>query len=310
MIQELKTAVLIPCFNEEKSISKVVKDFRKNLPDAYIYVYDNNSTDKTADIAKKQGATVKFEKVRGKGNVVKRMFSDIEADIYIIVDGDSTYDATVSGYMIKLLIEKNLDMVVGIRKSTDKEAYRYGHVLGNKVLTWSVSKIFNSEFTDMLTGFRVMSKRFVKTFPLTSSGFEIETELTIHATEIGASFEEVETKYKSREQDSYSKLNTWSDGLKISLLIFSLFKDHRPLLFFSIFSFIFFLLSIFLATPIIMTWIDTGLVPRLPSAVLSLGLMIFSFFSLLSGIILDGISRHRKESKRLKYLEYKPVITN
>jgi glycosyltransferase involved in cell wall biosynthesis len=301
-------AILIPCFNEELTISKVINDFQGALPHAAIYVYDNASTDNTFKAAEKAGAIVYQEKARGKGNVIRRMFSDIEADIYIMVDGDDTYEAHKSIEMVDQLNKNNLDMVVGVRKTSNFHGeYRRGHVFGNWMLTSSVALIFGSGFSDMLSGYRVMSRRFVKSFPIMSKGFEIETEMTIHALQVGASYAEKETIYNSRPEGSESKLNTLKDGIRILGTIILLFKEEKPFYFFSAFSLLFFVVSLLLSVPIFITYINTGLVPRIPTAVLSTGLMIMSFGSLISGIILDSLSRLRLQSKKLNYLMYKSL---
>ena len=299
-------AILVPCYNEELTISTVVNDFKRALPQAVIYVYDNASTDNTSEVAKKAGAKVYQEDGRGKGNVIRRMFSDVEADIYIMVDGDDTYEAHKCTEMVDQLIRKNLDMVVGVRKTSNLNGeYRRGHAFGNWMLTSSVSLIFGGEFSDMLSGYRVMSRRFVKSFPVMSKGFEIETEMTVHALQVGASYAEIETVYNHRTEGSESKLNTIKDGIRILRMILLLFKEGRPFYFFSILSLLFFLVSLMLSVPIFITYMDSGLVPRIPTAVLSTGLMIMSFFSLISGVILDSLSRSRLESKRSNYLLYK-----
>ena len=298
-----RIAVLIPCFNEELTIPIVIQEFKLALPEARIYVYDNASLDNTSGVAREAGAEVYFEPNRGKGNVVKRMFADIEADIFIIVDGDNTYDASKSREMIDLLNNERLDMVVATRRTKNTEGeYRWGHVFGNRMLTNSVSLIFGRGFTDMLSGYRVMSRRFVKSFPVMSKGFEIETEMTVHSLQVGASFKEVETKYDSRPEGSVSKLNTFKDGFKILRMIFVLFKENKPFQFFGLLSLLFFIFSIAFSIPLFATYIQTGFVPRLPTAVLSTGLMILSFVCLISGVILDSLSRSRVEVKRMNYL--------
>lgn len=301
-------AILIPCFNEELTISSVVTDFRNVLPQAKIYVCDNASTDNTSKLAEKSGAIVFHEKIRGKGNVIRRMFSDIEADIYIMVDGDNTYEARKSEEMVDVLINSNLDMVVGVRKTSNSDGeYRRGHVFGNWMLTKSVSLIFGSGFSDMLSGYRVMSRRFVKSFPIMSKGFGIETEMTVHALQIGASYAEEDTIYNSRPKGSESKLSTVKDGIKILGTIILLFKEEKPFYFFSIMSLLFFLVSLILSFPIFITYLETGLVPRFPTAILSTGLMIMSFSSFISGVVLDSISRSKLQSKKLNYLMYKSL---
>ena len=298
-----RIAVLIPCFNEELTIPIVIQEFKLALPEARVYVYDNASLDNTSGVAREAGAEVYFEPNRGKGNVVKRMFADIEADIFIIVDGDNTYEASKSREMIDLLNNERLDMVVATRRTKNTEGeYRWGHVFGNRMLTNSVSLIFGRGFTDMLSGYRVMSRRFVKSFPVMSKGFEIETEMTVHSLQVGASFKEVETKYDSRPEGSVSKLNTFKDGFKILRMIFVLFKENKPFQFFGLLSLLFFIFSIAFSIPLFATYIQTGFVPRLPTAVLSTGLMILSFVCLISGVILDSLSRSRVEVKRMNYL--------
>tara|TARA_B110000008_G_C16942930_1_gene553242 strand:+ start:180 stop:1133 length:954 start_codon:yes stop_codon:yes gene_type:complete len=298
-------AVLIPCFNEETTINKVVSEFLLEIPKASIYVYDNASTDKTATEASKAGAIVRFEPNIGKGNVVSRMFADIEADIYIIVDGDDTYEVSKCSEMITKLVEENLDMLVATRKTQNSLGeYRWGHVFGNWLLTRSVSLIFGKGFSDMLSGYRVFSNRFIKSFPILSTGFEIETELTVHALQVGASFAEFETNYESRPEGSESKLNTFIDGFRILGMILILFKENKPFQFFGLFSLLFFVISIILSIPLLLTYMEVGLVPRIPTAILSTGLMILSFFSLISGVILDSLSRSRLESKKANYLLY------
>jgi glycosyltransferase involved in cell wall biosynthesis len=302
----LDIAVLIPCYNEEATIKKVVNDFQLGIPSALVYVYNNASTDGTVEIATKAGAIVRTEPNKGKGNVMRRMFSDIEADIYIIVDGDDTYEASKCLEMVNKLIDSNLDMVIASRKTENSEGeYRWGHVFGNRMLTRSVSLIFGHGFTDMLSGYRVMSHRFVKSFPIASKGFEIETEITIHALQIGASCAEIETLYDSRPEGSESKLNTFKDGFKILWMILILFKEGKPFQFFGLLSLFFFIISVVLSISIFSTYIETGMVPKIPTAVLSTGLMILSFFSLIAGVILDSLSRSRLEVKRANYLSYK-----
>ena len=300
--KDLSIAVLIPCYNEEVAIAKVVKDFKAELPQANIYVYDNNSTDDTVAKAKSAGAIVRREKIQGKGNVVRRMFADVEADIYVLVDGDDTYDASSIKQMITLLEDEKLDMVNGARVTDIKEAYRFGHRFGNRLLTKLVQMLFGNEIEDMLSGYRVFSRRFVKSFPALSTGFEIETELTVHALELKMPIAEVKTPYKNRPQGSVSKLHTYRDGFRILKSILTLLKEERPLLFFStLFIFLFFL-SVGLAWPIFIEYLKTGLVPRLPTAVLSTGIMILAFLSLFSGLILDTVTHGRWEIKRMRYL--------
>lgn len=302
-----KVAVIIPCYNEEIAIAKVVADFKKYLPEAVVYVYDNNSTDKTAEKARKAGAIVRVEPYQGKGNVVRRMFADIDADIYVMSDGDETYDIKRTPDLIKKLVDENLDMVVGARKEVDMAAYRVGHRTGNIILTKLVQKFFKHDLMDMLSGFRVFSKRFVKTFPAQSSGFEIETELTVHSLSSRIPMAEVETDYFARPIGSESKLATYKDGIRILLMIVNLVKDERPLLFFSSFAAFFFLLSLLFGIPVVEDFFQTHLVLRFPSAFLAMGLMLMSVISLLVGLILDSVSKSRKEVRRMAYLNYNPV---
>jgi glycosyltransferase involved in cell wall biosynthesis len=307
MNKTFKVAILIPCFNEEQTITKVVESFNKYLPDGIIYVYDNASVDDTFILAKSSGAIVRSEINRGKGNVIRRMFADIDADIFIMVDGDATYDISVVGTMIDKLIVDNLDMVIGARKHQVEEAYRRGHIFGNWGITYAVSFIFCKGFKDMLSGYRVMSKRFVKSFPITSSGFEIETEMAIHALQLRIPFCEIDTKYDVRPEGSESKLNTWRDGFRILKLIILLFKEQKPFKFFGFFFIVLASFSIVIALPLLYTWLEIGLVPRLPTAMLSTGLMLLAFISLLAGIILDSLSRARLEAKRMHYLNFNSV---
>lgn len=303
--ESYRIAVLVPCYNEEASIDKVVKDFRAALPTATIFVFDNNSTDKTAAIARAAGAEVFQEKHRGKGFVVRRMFADVDADIYVLVDGDATYDAPSARLMIERLIEGQLDMVVGSRVDQNKAAYRAGHRTGNRVLSTFVAWVFGPTFNDMLSGYRVFSRRFVKSFPVLSGGFEIETELTVHALELGLPADEIETPYYARLEGSSSKLNTWRDGFRILLTIASLYRAERPLPFFTGLGLIAALVSIGLAIPIVVTFLETGLVPRLPTAVLATGLMLLAFLCGGIGLVLDTVTRGRREMKLLAYLSHR-----
>jgi glycosyltransferase involved in cell wall biosynthesis len=294
--------VLVPCFNEEAAIGKVVKDFRATLPGSAIYVFDNNSTDRSSEIARAAGAKVFEEKHRGKGFVVRRMFADVDADIYVLVDGDATYDAPSVRRMIDRLIDGQLDMVVGSRVDKDKIAYRTGHRAGNRILSSFVAWVFGPSFSDMLSGYRVFSRRFVKSFPVLSGGFEIETELTVHALQLGLPVDEIETPYYARAEGTSSKLSTWRDGFRILLTIVNLYRAERPLPFFTVFGLIAALVSIVLAVPIIITFLETGLVPRLPTAVLSTGLMLLAFLCAGIGLVLDTVTRGRREMKLLAYL--------
>ncbi|MEM7359163.1 MAG: glycosyltransferase family 2 protein [Pseudomonadota bacterium] len=304
----MKVAVILPCYNEGPAIYQVVRSFKENLPEATVYVFDNASTDNTAEEALRAGATVHRVNRQGKGNVVRRMFADIEADCYLMADGDETYDASYARKLIDCLVNEKLDMVVGTREPVNKElAYRPGHVFGNKLLTGIVRFIFGTGFTDMLSGYRVFSRRFVKTFPAFSEGFEIETELTIHALRLGLPYAEVPTPYYERGEGSNSKLSTFKDGFRILWFIFILFKEHKPFPFFGILAIVLASLSVILATPLLMEFIATGLVPRLPTAILSTGLMISAVLSFITGVILDSLSLGRRENLQLQYLQYTPV---
>lgn len=297
-----RVAVLIPCYNEAASIATVVQDFRRALPDAEIYVYDNNSTDDTGRRAHAAGAVVRYEPRQGKGNVVRRMFADIEADAYVLVDGDATYDASDASAMVGLLIADQLDMVNGARAGDAKGAYRRGHRLGNRALSFLVSAAFGGGFRDMLSGYKVLSRRLVKSMPLLSSGFEIETELAVHALSLRMPVAEVTTHYRERPAGSESKLSTVKDGVRIARAIVILIKEERPLSFFFGLACALAVLSLALATPLFLTYVDTGLVPRLPTAVLAAAIMLLSFLSLTCGLILDTVTRGRKELKRIAYL--------
>ncbi len=299
-----RVAVIFPCYNEAASIGDCVRRFREVLPEATIYVYDNNSTDQTRAVAAAAGAIVRGETLRGKGNVMRRMFSDVEADIYVMADGDNTYDPDSAPKLIDRLVADNLDMVVGARIEQHDAAYRAGHRTGNFLLTWFVGFLFGSRFTDMLSGYRVFSRRFVKTFPALSEGFDIETELTVHTLLLNIPVAELPTPYGARVEGSVSKLNTYRDGVRILRAIVSLFRDERPLAFFSIVGFIMAALAIWLIIPVIETFLQTGLVPRLPTAILSASLMVLAFLNLACGLILDTVSQGRREQKRLAYLRY------
>jgi glycosyltransferase involved in cell wall biosynthesis len=299
-------AVLIPCYNEETAIGKVVGDFRQALPQAAIYVYDNNSRDRTAEVARAAGAIVRTETLQGKGNVVRRMFADIEADIYVLVDGDATYDAASAPKMIKALVDGPLDMVNGARVTTIQKAYRPGHRFGNWLLTSMAAWIFGDRFRDMLSGYRVMSRRYVKSFPALVTGFETETELTVHALELRMPTAEIETPYKERPPGSVSKLSTFHDGFRIFWTILVLVKEERPMQFFSLLSGFFALLSVVLVIPIVIEFLHTGLVPRYPTFIFATGLMILSFLSLTCGLVLDTVTRGRREMKRMRYLAIPP----
>ncbi len=310
-IDGFSVAVIIPCYNEEAAIGRVVRDFRQRLPSARIYIYDNGSSDRTAEIASAAGATVRSEPMRGKGNVVRRMFSDVDADIYVMTDGDETYDASSSRLMIEALISGNLDMVVGTRlDSTSNGLFPAGHRWGNAALTWFVGVLFGKRFRDVLSGYRVLSKRFVKSFPGLSTGFEIETELTIHALELRMPVGEIETPYFERPDGSSSKLATLPDGLKILWTIINLLRELRPLFFFGSVASVLAVLAIVLTYPLLGTYLETGLVPRFPTAILATGVMILSFVSFTCGIILDNVSSGRWEAKRMRYLSIPSVLNS
>jgi len=295
-------AVLVPCYNEEHAIAKVVGDFRSALSDAKVYVYDNNSTDSTVTAAKTAGAVVLRETRQGKGHVVRRMFNDIEADLYVLVDGDGTYDASQAPVMIDKLIAERLDMVVATRVDREVAAYRPGHRIGNRLLTGFVALVFGRSITDMLSGYRAFSRRFVKSFPILSSGFEIETELTIHALELELPVGEIAAPYYSRTSGSVSKLSTWSDGFRILWTVFKLYRAERPLSLFGGIGLALAVASIGLAIPVFITYVQEGVVPRLPTAVLSTGLMLLAFLCFACGLILDTVTRGRRELKLLAYL--------
>ncbi len=297
-------AVLLPCYNEEAAIGQVVRDFHEALPAARIFVYDNASTDNTAEVARKAGATVISEALRGKGNVVRRMFSDVEADIYVLADGDDTYDAAAAPKLIERLCSEQLDMVNAARRNTSDQAYRPGHQFGNRLFTKLVSRLFGERFGDILSGYRVFSRRFVKSFPALAKGFEIETELTVHALELRMPVAEVTTAYKERPEGSESKLNTFRDGFRILTTIVRLAKDERPLAFFSTAAVLLAAFAIALAVPLFLTFFETGLVPRLPTAVLVCALMLLASLSTACGLILDSVSLGRREMKRLHYLRF------
>jgi glycosyltransferase involved in cell wall biosynthesis len=298
-------AVLIPCYNEGRSIAKVVEDFRAALPGAAIVVFDNNSSDNTASEAQRAGARVFRETRQGKGFVVRRMFADVDADLYVLVDGDATYDAASAPKMIERLLHDRLDMVVASRRDSQVAAYRPGHRAGNRLFSNFVALVFGAAFTDILSGYRVLSRRFVKSFPLMSRGFEIETELTIHALELGLPVAEIETPYYARAEGSISKLSTWKDGFRIVRTMIGLFRAERPLAFFSAIAALLAAASIILAVPLMITYVETGLVPRLPTAVLCTGLMLAAFLSVASGLVLDTVTRGRRETKLLAYLSHR-----
>ena len=300
----MKIAVLLPCYNEETAIVQTVAGFRAALPDAMIYVYDNNSSDRTVDVARAAGAVVRTERMQGKGNVVRRMFADIDADVYVMADGDATYEAAAAPTLIARLVDEKLDMVVGARKSEIDDAYRRGHRLGNKMLTGMLTQVFGRSFTDILSGYRVFSRRFVKSFPVLSAGFEIETEISVHALELKMPTAEVVTAYAARPEGSVSKLSTYSDGWRILRTIAMLARFERPLAFFGFSGLVFAMMAIFLSIPLVLTYLQTGQVPRFPTAILATGLMILAFLNFFAGLILDTVVRGRREVRRLAYLQY------
>lgn len=299
---EASVAVVIPCFNESAAIGDVVRSFRAALPGARIYVFDNNSSDDTKRLAAQAGAIVRAETRQGKGNVVRRMFADVDAEIYVLVDGDGTYDAAAAPELIARLVEGEHDMVVAARRPVEADSYRRGHALGNRVLTGMVRIVFGKEITDLLSGYRVLSHRFVKSFPALSSGFEIETELGVHALELGIPFCEVETPYFARRGGSSSKLATFGDGWRILLAIVQLVKGERPLAFFATLAVLLAIPALIIGVQLWIEFVETGLVPRFPSAILATGLMLSAFLSLVCGLVLDTVTRGRQEMKRLAYL--------
>lgn len=299
----VRIAVLIPCYNEELAVGAVVHGFRSALPEATVYVFDNNSTDRTREVARSAGAVVRKELRQGKGHVVRRMFADVDADVYVLVDGDATYDAKSAPRLVEALFENGLDMVVGSRVSEDPgEAWRRGHQLGNILLTRTVAWLFGEGFGDMLSGYRVFSRRFVKSFPALTRGFEIETELTVHALQLAMPVLEVDTPYHARPEGSESKLSTYRDGARILSKIIQLFKNERPLAFFGGIAALLAAVAVALAWPVLMTFVETGLVPRFPTALLATGIMVLASLSVTCGVILDTVTHGRLEAKRIAYL--------
>jgi glycosyltransferase involved in cell wall biosynthesis len=299
-----RIAVILPCYNEEAAIAATVAGFREALPGATVYVYDNNSRDRTREIAAQAGAIVRIERQQGKGHVVRRMFADVDADIYLMADGDLTYDPKAAPAMVDQLIAEQLDMVVGTRKHEEKEAYRGGHVLGNKLFTGILSGLFGRSFSDIFSGYRVFSRRFVKSFPVLSSGFEIETEISVHALELRMPVGEVETAYGARPEGSESKLSTYSDGWRILKTIVTLYRVERPVLFYGGIGALFVGVAILLAIPLVLTYLDTGLVPRVPTAILVTGMTLVAVLCFFAGLILDTVTRGRREVRRLFYLSF------
>jgi glycosyltransferase involved in cell wall biosynthesis len=300
--QQTRIAVLLPCYNEEAAIGATVEGFRQALPGATIYVYDNNSRDRTREVAAAAGAVVRTETQQGKGCVVRRMFADIEADVYLMADGDLTYDPASAQQMVDLLLNEQFDMVVGTRKHDASEAYRGGHVLGNKLFTRLLAGLFGRSFTDIFSGYRAFSRRFVKSFPVLSQGFEIETEMSVHALELRMPVGEIETRYLARPEGSHSKLSTFRDGWRILKAIITLYRTERPVLFFGGIAALLVIAAVILAVPLVFTYLETGLVPRFPTAILVTGMIIVAVLSFFAGLILDTVTRGRREMRRLAYL--------
>lgn len=297
-----RIAVLLPCYNEEAAIAATVAGFRAALPDATIYVYDNNSKDRTREVAAEAGAVVRTERQQGKGHVVMRMFADVDADVYVMADGDLTYDPKAAPTMVDMLLAEQLDMVVGTRKHEEKSAYRGGHVLGNRIFTGLLSRLFGRSFSDIFSGYRVFSRRFVKSFPVISSGFEIETEISVHALELKMPVGEVATIYAARPEGSHSKLSTFSDGWRILRTIITLYRVERPALYYGLIGAVLVTLALLLAVPLVVTYLHTGLVPRVPTAILVTGIIIVAVLSFFAGLILDTVTRGRRELRRMAYL--------
>lgn len=297
-----RVAVLVPCRNEAVAVGRVVADLKVALPGATVYVYDNGSTDETAAIARAAGAVVRHEPVPGKGGVVRRMFADVEADVYVMIDGDATYEAARAPAMVAMLVEQGLDMVTAVREHEDTAAYRRMHASGNRAFNLILGTLFGQRPTDMLSGFRALSRRFVKSFPSESQGFEIETEMTVHAMELRVPTGELATRYVARPEGSASKLATWRDGLRILRFMVHLFRDVKPLDFFVVLAGVLFVAGLSVGAGVIQEYMNTRLVPRLPSAVLATGLMVLAAVSLASGFVLDSVARGRREAKRLAYL--------
>ena len=300
-----RIAVLLPCWNEEAAIARTVIGFKAALPTATVYVYDNNSTDRTAQVARAAGAVVRVERMQGKGRVVRRMFADVEADIDVMADGDETYEAAAAPTLVARLWDEQLDMVVGARRSEIEEAYRRGHRLGNRMLTGILAWIFGRSFSDILSGYRVFSRRFVKSFPVLSAGFEIETEISVHALELRMPVAEVVTAYGARPEGSHSKLSTYRDGWRILNTILTLFRIERPVLFFGLIALMLALAAIGLAAPLVIDYLRTGLVERQPTAILVTGMMLLAALNFMTGLILDTVVRGRREIRRLAYLALK-----
>ncbi|HEV7609032.1 MAG TPA: glycosyltransferase [Steroidobacteraceae bacterium] len=307
--RDLRIAVLIPCYNEAVTVGRVVAELRNALPKATVFVYDNNSTDGTKEAARQAGALVRSERLQGKGNVVRRMFADVEADVYLLIDGDGTYDASAAPQLVDCLLRDELDMVTGVRIANSSSAYRLGHQFGNRALTGVVANIFGNRCGDMLSGYRAFSRRFVKSFPALAVGFEIETELTVHALELRMPIADVPTRYGDRAQGTSSKLHTVRDGVRIGTTIIRVVKEERPLQFFTLIALLFSLTSLVFGYPLLITYFETGQVPRLPTAILAMGLMIIAVLSFTAGVILDSITSARRELRRLRYLDI-PLFRN
>jgi glycosyltransferase involved in cell wall biosynthesis len=303
--QQPRIAVLLPCYNEEAAIGATVAGFRAALPSAIVYVYDNNSRDRTRELAAEAGAVVRTERQQGKGHVVRRMFADIDADVFVMADGDLTYDATAARPMVDLLLGDQLDMVVGTRRHEEKHAYRGGHVLGNRLFNGLLSGLFGRSFSDIFSGYRVFSRRFVKSFPVLSEGFEIETEMSVHALELRMPVGEVETSYAARPEGSQSKLSTYGDGWRILKTIGTLYRVERPVLFYGTVSVLLLIAAVLLAVPLVRTYLQTGLVPRFPTAILVTGMVIVAVLCFFAGLILDTVTRGRREVRRLAYLAFR-----
>ena len=301
-----RIAVVLPCYNEGASVGATVAGFRKALPEATVYVYDNNSTDQTRAIAEAEGAVVRTERQQGKGHVVRRMFADVDADVYVMADGDLTYDPGAARAMVEMLVAEGLDMVVGTRRHEEKSAYRGGHVLGNRLFTGLLARLFGRSFSDIFSGYRVFSRRFVKSFPVLSEGFEIETEMSVHALELRMPVGELETAYGARLVGSESKLSTVGDGWRIFRTIVTLYRIERPILFYGLIGVLLLLAAVVLAVPLIVTYVETGLVPRLPTAILVTGMTIVAVLCFFAGLILDTVTRGRREMRRLSYLAQGP----
>ncbi len=303
-LQGLEIAVILPCYNEAVAIGETVAQFRQALPNATIYVFDNNSTDDTIRVAQQAGATVRTEALQGKGNVVRRMFADVDADVYVMADGDATYDSAAAPELVQLLVSQNLDMVSGARVNKESEAYRRGHKFGNALFSGLVKLFFSNKINDLLSGYRVFSRRFVKSFPALSNGFEIETELTVHAMQMRMPIGEVETNYFSRLPDSSSKLSTFRDGWRILKMISFLIKEEKPMTFFLSLAYIFFLPSLWVFLSVLVEYLETGLVNRIPSLLVAVSGFVASMLSVVCALILDSLARGRREIRRLSYLQF------